>query len=217
MDRLLDLRLPSLALVTALAWTTACEDPPLGKSAPGAVPSRFQSVKDDRQKRATDAFCEKSFPATGPDARRWVDPPARALPPQAAALNEGERKNASGGWKWVNLWASWCGPCLKELPLLSRWREALAKDGLPVRFELWSVDASEAALVGALGNGFPGELRWLQGEEQLGSLFEALGIDKASAIPVHALIDPKGQLRCVRVGSIGEESYGAVRAILAGG
>jgi thiol-disulfide isomerase/thioredoxin len=141
------------------------------------------------------------------------------LPKRAVELNSAEvaARAPARGWTWVNLWASWCGPCVKELPLLKRWRESLAKDGVPVRFELWSVDATESELESALGYAFPGELRWVKDEAELPALLEGLGVDTGSAIPVHALVDPAGQLRCVRVGSIGEEAYGSVKAILAGG
>jgi thiol-disulfide isomerase/thioredoxin len=121
------------------------------------------------------------------------------------------------GWTWINLWASWCGPCIKELPLLGRWRDTLGKEGLHVDVELWSVDATEQELSSALNRKFPGEVKWLRSEEDLPALLESLGVDKGSAIPVHALVDAQGNLRCVRVGSIGEEAYGQVKAILAGG
>jgi hypothetical protein len=34
---------------------------------------------------------------------------------------------------------------------------------------------------------------------------------------VHALVDPTGALRCVRVGSIHEQDYGAARDLISGG
>ena len=44
-----------------------------------------------------------------------------------------------------------------------------------------------------------------------------LGVDAGAALPVHALVDPAGALRCVRVGAIHDRDYGAVKALLAGG
>lgn len=35
----------------------------------------------------------------------------------------------TGGPVLVNLWASWCAPCIKELPTLQKLAEAQAKDG----------------------------------------------------------------------------------------
>ena len=43
---------------------------------------------------------------------------------------------------------------------------------------------------------------------------ESLGIEKDTAIPVHALVDPQGNLRCVRVGAVGANDYGTIKSII---
>jgi hypothetical protein len=35
-----------------------------------------------------------------------------------------------------------------------------------------------------------------------------------ASIPIHALVDPSGALRCVRVGSIHAQDYGAARELM---
>jgi thiol-disulfide isomerase/thioredoxin len=201
-------RLRHLTFALAL-FTFACDEPAKPE---GQAPSRFQSVQNDvSSQKAAEAFCEKTFAAK---TKPWSEPPSRPMP-KPAKTDETAAAHKGAGWTWVNLWASWCGPCIKELPLLSRWRDTLAKEGTYVRFELWSVDAAEDELVGALDRPFPGEVRWLRSEDDLPALLESLGVDKGSAIPVHALVDRSNNLRCVRVGSIGEESYGQVKSILA--
>lgn len=206
MDRLRDLS--RLALIAALLFAAACED-----DAPqGPAPSRFAAVKGERAQKAGQSFCEHQFPASGAGSRAWTAPAERPVPGRPAFVKE-----PGDGWIWVNLWASWCGPCIKEMPLLGRWGETLRKDGVPVRFEFWSVDESEEELRGALKRTIPGPVRWLASADDLPGFLESLGIDKGSAIPVHALVDPAGKLRCVRVGSVGEDAYGTVKAILAGG
>lgn len=195
-------------LVFALLLAAACKDDEPEKKGPG----RFAAVKSEHSAAAADAFCEAHYPASGEGSRSFTAPPERPVPGRGLAAKEpGE------GWTWVNLWASWCGPCLKEMPLLGRWGETLRKEGIPVRFEFWSIDESEDDLRGALSREIPGSVRWLRASGDLAPFLEELGVDKSSAIPVHALVDASGHLRCVRVGSVGEGAYGQVRALLAGG
>ncbi len=123
---------------------------------------------------------------------------------------------AAGAWRWVNLWATWCAPCVEEMELLRRWRDGLSRDGVPVAFELVSVDDADgaAALADARAKGLPGAVRWLRSQDDLPPLLDALGVDRGAAIPIHALVDPAGWLRCVRVGSVHEQDWAAVRTFL---
>lgn len=194
-------------LTCALLVLAACKDEPEQPS-----PGRFAAVKGEQSGAAARSFCEKHYPASGEGSRAFHAPADKPVPGRAAHTDEPGK-----GWTWVNLWASWCGPCIKEMPLLGRWGETLRKEGVPVRFEFWSIDESEEDLRGALSREIPGSVRWLKSPEDLTPFLEGLGVDKNSAIPVHALVDASGKIRCVRVGSVGEDAYGQVKAILAGG
>jgi thiol-disulfide isomerase/thioredoxin len=151
------------------------------------------------------SFCDKTFPRSGAGARRWIAPADKPIP--------GVVRTATAGWTWFNLWASWCGPCLVEMPLLTRWRDSLVADGVPIHLELWSIDEDRDSLAAKVG-GLPEHLRWLKDPRDLQPLLDRLGVERGSAIPIHALIDPAGMLRCVRVGSLREEAYGAVKSML---
>src|SRR5437868_5184713 len=47
------------------------------------------------------------------------EPTDRLTPLDATSLRQAMRK-AKGGDLFVHLWASWCGPCLEELPDVDR-------------------------------------------------------------------------------------------------
>lgn len=191
-----------LGLLLALA---GCDEKPAGPT-----PERFASVKKNLSKSQAQ-FCEKSFPAQGEGSRKYL--PAATRPFGA------EEKAPAKGWLWVNAWATWCKPCVEEMGVLNRWKEAIAREGLPLSFELLSIDetSAKAELEQWQSKNLPGPIRWLRAEEDFRPFLEALGIDRNSAIPVHALVDPAGMLRCVRVGAIHEQNYGAVRDLISGG
>lgn len=206
MDRLRHLRVAPALLLIGLG---GCKE----EAAPsGPAPGRFAAVKTGAGDKAKATFCEATYPATGEGARRWRAPPERPLPVKRAD----DAGPGDSAWTWVNLWASWCGPCVEEMPLLDRWASTLDKEGLPVRIEAWSIDEEEAELRSALQRKIPGRVRWLAGPQHLEPFLASLGVAGDSAIPIHALVDPKGMIRCVRVGAVGGEAYGAVKAILGG-
>ncbi len=207
------------AAVTALAAlllsaAIGCRQEGSGTSA--AVPERFAGVRRQAESAAAaqSAFCERSYPAGGESARRYGAPPERPLPGSPGTVTV---RASRGGWTWVNLWATWCTPCVEEMELLGRWRDGFARDGTPVSFELVSVDAADRGeeLAAWRARRLPGPIRWLRAESDLGPFLESLGVARDAMIPVHALVDSSGWLRCVRVGAIHEQDYAAVKALLA--
>ena len=51
------------------------------------------------------------------------------------------------GWRWVNLWATWCTPCVEEMALLRQWRDGFARDGAPVAFDVQASAEGDVARV----------------------------------------------------------------------
>lgn len=198
------------AAVVALL-TAACADKPADVPPEAQPQARFAAVKREASTKAAASFCERQWPV-GEGARRFAAPPERPIPGYAGAAG-GE----AGAWTWVNLWATWCKPCVEEMGLLARWKDSLRKDGVGLNVEFWSVDEVEGDLTGWLQqHKLPGRVHWLRSMDDLVPTLESLGADKGSAIPIHALVDSAGNLRCLRVGSVHEEDYGAIKSMLTG-
>ena len=191
------------ALLMASSLFLACDEKP-----EGPAPSRFASVKKTTQ-ASTTAFCDKSYPAVGEGSKKFTVPALRDFGTKAAA---------QPGWTWLNVWATWCKPCVEEMGVLNRWREAFTKDGVPVHFELLSIDEASAqpALEEWSTKNLPGPIEWIRSEQDFGPFLDSLSVERTAAIPIHVLIDPKGMVRCVRVGAIHEQNYGAVKSFISG-
>ena len=190
-----------LALISSLVAFAGCDEKPTGPA-----PSRFASVKKTTQ--SATAFCDKSYPASGATSKQFVAPNLRAF---------GGETPKSKGWTWVNVWATWCKPCVEEMGVLNRWSEAISREGLPLSFELLSIDEASAQpeLEQWSAKNLPGPIKWIRSEADFGTFLDGLGVERSAAIPIHVLVDPKGLVRCVRVGAIHEQNYGAVRDLIA--
>lgn len=103
-----------------------------------------------------------------------------------------------GKYLVVNYWATWCAPCIKEIPELN----ALAEE-FPDQLSLWGVNFDEP-----------------EGEEQAKQVAkmkitfpvfrdkpnESLGIEAPEVLPTTLVFDPKGTLIATLVGPQSRES-----------
>jgi thiol-disulfide isomerase/thioredoxin len=198
-----------VSIVTLLLFS-AC----LSESKPERpqVRQRFAAVAKKKTPEKPSALCEVSFDSSA-TAPTFTLPPSRPLPAETKSL---QSSGSAKSWRWINIWASWCGPCVEEFPLLARWQKALAKEKIDLAFEFWSMDEEGENLVKSLQTlgGLPGSIHWFRSPDDVPSFFKGLGIEAMSPIPVHVLVDEKGKTRCIRVGKIGEDLYGSLRQFL---
>lgn len=186
-----------------LALFIACEG---GGSAPVAVPSRVDSVVAAPAAPVDlDAFCE-ARPA--PEAA-----PTFAWPPL-----HGEAPATSGRWTWVNVWATWCAPCLAEMPVITKWPGKLAKEGVQLDLVLLSVD-EEAPVLAAYTKAHPvvqGSLHMVDGGNATAWIV-GMGLEVNPVLPLHVLVDPQGRTRCVRSGALDHAHIEAIEALVRAG
>lgn len=123
----------------------------------------------------------------------------------------------SAGWTWVNVWATWCKPCVAEMPMIVKWREKLAASGLQVALEFLSVDAKvdDMTAYQVLHPDIPKGAR-LKEVALLAPWLSTIGLDASAVLPVHLFVDPAGTIRCVRMGALAEYDFDAVQAVVEG-
>jgi thiol-disulfide isomerase/thioredoxin len=167
--------------------------------------SRYEAVKSAKSAPA-ERWCDVEFDATkAPTLAALPGVPARegatpALPP--------------GNWVWLNLWATWCKPCLREMPLLASWRDQLRRDGVPLDVWFLSVDEEEAELTQFLRANpkvAPAPSLRANSPAALQTWLKRTLPDPSAPIPIHMLIAPGGTIRCIRTGSLQESDYASVR------
>jgi thiol-disulfide isomerase/thioredoxin len=176
-----------------------------GKTEPASAGSRsrYEAVEAQADPRfAPDQFCENWQPGGGP---------AFSFPPLAGAATA----PAAGPVRWVNVWATWCKPCIEEFPRIADWKAKLDATGHPTEVVFISDDAADVDL-GEFTKAHPeveGTLR-ISDPEQLSSWLVALGLPANAVLPIHLFVDAAGRLRCVRMGGVGAEDYAGVEAVI---
>jgi cytochrome c biogenesis protein CcmG/thiol:disulfide interchange protein DsbE len=123
--------------------------------------------------------------------------PDRPLPYLSGGKGEGRIADYRGDWVLVNLWASWCGPCRHEAPVLERFYRRERKHGVTVLgINVEDNEADARAFLREFHQSYP-ELRSRGAERS-----EAFG---ATGVPESYLVDPRGRLAVPIVGPVDEE------------
>ena len=190
-------RLPALIAILA---AVACDD---AKRGAGEPPSRFDTAKTASRKPASiEAFCDVYAARDKATAFAW--PALAGTPPPAAT-----------SWRWINVWATWCKPCIEEMPRLRRWRDKLSATRA-IELAFVSVDESEDDVVAfrKLHADTPASLR-IADTKQQEAWFAQLGLAGSPPIPIHVFVDAANRIRCVRAGGVRDQDYAAVERLLA--
>ena len=117
-----------------------------------------------------------------------LDGPAVRLPPPGQAV-------------LVNYWASWCGPCRREMPLLSQFASEQAGKGLQV-IGIAQEDAVDArAFLAATPVGYRNAIE----PPTAGNSSIRMG-NTRNVLPYTVLIDAQGRIRARRMGAFADRA-----------
>lgn len=118
-----------------------------------------------------------------------------------------------GQFTWVNFWATWCHPCVEEMPMLI---EAFA--GKDVGLTFVSADSDDALVAGFRSQkSMPPSGARLLDAASLGTALSAAGFTAPASLPVHVLLDDRGHVRCVRAGAVEKRHVDTVLAAMGQG
>ena len=120
---------------------------------------------------------------------------------------DGQRHSISE-WKGhpqvVNFWATWCVPCRKEIPLLSRMQTEYASKGLKIIGI--AVDFPEDVQKFVTATPLPYDV--LMGEDDALEAAKAYGVE-SMALPFTAFVDSHGRVLTVHLGELHEPNLRA--------
>jgi thiol-disulfide isomerase/thioredoxin len=189
------------ALVLVAGALLACDDG--GKAAPNPPASRFEAVaaKTSGADPLKD-FCDvRAEPGQG---KPFHFPAA-----EAGAPPDGQK------FLWLNLWATWCKPCIDELPRIAAWQKQLAAQGKPIDVRFLSVDEDVDA-VSEFRKAHPGtpESQRIADSASLGPFIAELGLDSGAGLPVHVFVEKGGHVRCVRSGAVLDSHYETIASMV---
>jgi cytochrome c biogenesis protein CcmG/thiol:disulfide interchange protein DsbE len=125
----------------------------------------------------------------------------RVAPPLAGPTLDGgafDLDRFAGQVVLVNVWASWCGPCRDELPLLARTQRRLAPAGLDVV----TIDTRDGPVAARALLAEVGAERLTTVLDPDGRLAVAWG---AHGVPETFLVDRRGIIQAVHIGPITQQ------------
>ena len=200
MDRLSSVKAWSVVMWVVLSVpAVGCDDAP---APPPSGSRRVVAVAAEKPTADLDAFCD-------------AHPPAASAPTFAFPALAGEPPPASGAWRWVNVWATWCEPCVEEIPFLKETAGAMKSEGKAIDLVLLSADGTAEAVDGfrAAHAGTPEGPR-VADPEGVPPWLVTMGLDEGAPLPIHLFVDPAGKVRCARSGAVEDDDLPSVQAVL---
>ncbi|MBM4386138.1 MAG: redoxin domain-containing protein [Deltaproteobacteria bacterium] len=135
------------------------------------------------------------------------------IPRNAKAIRKEEKAGApQQGWVWINIWAAWCKPCKKEIPLISNFIKNFdAREGALSLIYL-SVDDDERELNKFISDSKiqAGSIFWLTDDETRTYWYRSVGLEYPVTLPVQIFLDSKSKVRCVRIGTVSERDLDSI-------
>lgn len=117
--------------------------------------------------------------------------PGKPAPEWEAITLNGEKVNSTaflGKYLYIDIWATWCGPCRREIPYLETLAEEFKNKNLTIVSV--SVDKDKEAWAKMVGEGMKGNQLFAEGAFQS----ELALRYRVNAIPRFLLIDPNGMI-----------------------
>lgn len=128
---------------------------------------------------------QPAVPATTDDISLSISAPAFSLPDTSGTLLS--TTDFEGQWLLVNFWATWCPPCIEEMPLLS------TLDSRYPAMAVIGVALDDAESVKAFAKKVPVVFPLLVAESSGSDIARQWG-NIAGALPFTALVNPQGDV-----------------------
>lgn len=101
-------------------------------------------------------------------------------------------RDSRGRWVFVHFWASWCGPCRREMPTVQRMASKL--DGLPIEFVLVNTAETDDEVFGFLGIVAPEMPTLMDRDGKVTERWQPRGL------PASFFVSPQGTLEYIALG-----------------
>jgi thiol-disulfide isomerase/thioredoxin len=157
---------------------------------------------------AGDATVDSMQSASKPIAAPVSRPLAATLPEFSLSNRAGEKQSIRswpGKSMIVNFWATWCGPCRKEIPLLKE----IAKDEASAGFQVVGIAIDFRDDVLKYADDIKIDYPILIGEQEGLAAADAFGVDSAG-LPFTAFTDEKGRIVTIFMGELNRAKIDAI-------
>jgi thiol-disulfide isomerase/thioredoxin len=174
------------------------------------------TIIEDQTRSAEDAptpanVAGTGAPANGPHASDPAssdadEPRQRAIPETLPAISLPDRDGVTrqlSEWKGrplvINFWATWCGPCREEIPLLKALRNERSRD----RLEIVGIAIDQREAVKTYARDIGIDYPILIGEKEGYAAAEAFGV--SLVLPFSVFADSRGRIVTLKIGELHPE------------